>query len=66
MEYTPITEENKQEWVEWLTSQQKVLDGREETSSDEIFKTPEGDIATAKDLVGNFLAYLTNQTQEIK
>jgi hypothetical protein len=80
MTYNPITEEAKQQWIDWLRSQVSVLNGKpenenfevpEETSktiddmnvliNNRIFKTPEGDVATGKDLVGNFLATLTNQ-----
>jgi hypothetical protein len=63
MEYTPINDESKQQWIDWLTSQQSVLNGKQEVKEqNQIFETPEGDIATGKDLVGNFLALLTNKT----
>lgn len=63
MEYSPINEESKQQWIDWLTSQQNVLNGKQEAKEqNQIFETPEGDIATGKDLVGNFLALLTNKT----
>lgn len=66
MEYTPITEEKKQSWIDWLTSQQNVLDGKKEVKEENaIFETPDGDVATAKDLVGNLLALLTNSTIKI-
>ena len=66
MEYIPITEETKQSWINWLTSQQNVLDGKQEVKGENmVFETPDGDIATAKDLVGNFLALLTNSKIKI-
>jgi len=66
MEYTPITEEKKQSWIDWLTSQQNVLNGKKEVKEENaIFETPDGDVATAKDLVGNFLALLKNSTIKI-
>lgn len=66
MEYTPITEETKQSWIDWLISQQNVLDGKQEVKGENmVFETPDGDVATAKDLVGNFLALLTNSTIKI-
>ena len=63
MEYTPINDESKQQWIDWLTSQQNVLNGKQEVKEqNQIFETPDGGIATGKDLVGNFLALLTNKT----
>lgn len=63
MVYEPIKEESKQQWIDWLTSQQDVLNGKQEIKEqNEIFETPDGDIATGKDLVGNLLALLTNKT----
>jgi len=63
MEYTPINDESKQQWIDWLTSQQNILNGKQEVKEqNQIFETPDGDIATGKDLVGNFLALLTNKT----
>ena len=60
--YNPITEKDKQQWIEFLLLQISILDGRpEDPKNSEIFKTPEGDIATAKDLVGNLLALLTEK-----
>lgn len=61
MDYEPISEEKKQQWIDWLTSQQNVLNGKKEVKEqNQIFETPDGDVATGKDLVGNFLALLTN------
>lgn len=65
MTYEPITQEKKQQWIDWLNSQKQVLNGKPETKDNSIFATPEGDVATGKDLVGNFLALLTNQTVQI-
>lgn len=67
MEYKPITDADKQTWIDWLNKQQTILDGKPEIKNlNQIFETPDGDIATGKDLVGNLLALLTNQTVEIK
>lgn len=61
MVYAPMTEMEKQEWISWLKSQQNVLNGKPETpGQSQIFETPEGDVATGKDLVGKFLATLSN------
>jgi len=61
MVYTPITEEKKQVWIDWLTSQQNVLNGKQEfPNQNTIFESEVGDVATGKDLVGNLLALLTN------
>ena len=66
MVYTPITEDKKAEWIKWLDSQVAVLNGfPEDPNQAGLFKTPEGDAATAKDLVGNLLATLSNQTVTI-
>ena len=66
MVYTPITEEKKADWIKWLESQQSVLDGKEENKSQNgIFETPDGDVATGKDLVGNLLALLSQSTVTI-
>lgn len=66
MDYTPIDEAKKTEWVKWLKNQQEVLNGKpEEKSNNAIFETPDGDVANAKDLVGNLLATLTNETVTI-
>lgn len=67
MLYSPIQPEEKDKWIKWLESQVQVLSGKpEDKSQDDIFKTGEGDVATAKDLVGNLLATLTNKQIEIK
>lgn len=66
MQYQPITDEKKAEWIKWLESQVSVLDGKPETKGNGlIFETPEGDVATGKDLVGNLLATLKNETVTI-
>jgi len=60
MTYEPITDESKQSWIDWLDNQAAILKGKSELKSqNQIFETPEGDVATAKDLVGNLLATLT-------
>jgi hypothetical protein len=60
MTYEPITDDKKQEWIDWLDNQASVLKGKPELKSqNQVFETPEGDVATGKDLVGNLLATLT-------
>lgn len=62
MTYEPITNENKEEWIKWLASQVDVLTGQSSNPNEnQIFRTPEGDVQTGKDLVGNLLALLTNE-----
>ena len=63
MIYEPITEEKKQQWIDWLDVQKANLDSMSEVKGENIiFGTPEGDVATAKDLVGNLLALLKNES----
>ncbi len=62
MIYEPIKDDKKQEWITWLTGLVSVLDGKPENKSDNrILETPDGDVATAKDLAGNLLALLKNE-----
>jgi hypothetical protein len=62
MEYQPITEDKKQDWIIFLEKQVEILNGQPESKLDNrIFSTPDGDVATGKDLVGNLLATLTNK-----
>jgi hypothetical protein len=62
MTYEPIQEEQKEQWIMWLNSQVEVLSGKPENKEEcSIFETPDGDVATGKDLVGNLLALLTNK-----
>lgn len=66
MTYEPINEQDKQKWIDWLQSQVSVLSGKpEDKGANPVFETPDGDIATGKDLVGNLLALLTNKTVTI-
>lgn len=66
MTYEPITADKKETWVEWLNNQVEILSGKAEAKgSNTIFETPDGDVATGKDLVGNLLALLTNQSVTI-
>ena len=60
-DFAPVTEENKQEWIDFLDQALQNINGRFESSSNAVFRTTEGDIATAKNLVGTFLATITNQ-----
>lgn len=63
MEYKPITDDQKQNWINWLNSQVTALSNkREDGAGNKVFETPEGDVATGKDLVGNLLALLTGKT----
>lgn len=62
MTYDPINEENKQQWVDWLNSVKNSLEGKPENKTENsVFETPDGDVATGKDVVGNLLALLTNE-----
>lgn len=67
MIYNPVTgNQETQEWVDFLTGLAETLAGRVEFSmADDIFETDDGDIATAKDLVGTLLATITGQSVEI-
>lgn len=63
MDYPPITDQKKLDWITWLQDQRDRLNGMQENKNDDsIFATPEGDVATAKDLIGNLLAILSNKT----
>jgi hypothetical protein len=60
MTYEPISDDKKQEWIDWLDNQATVLNGKSQLKSqNQVFETPDGDVATGKDLVGNLLAILT-------
>lgn len=62
MTYEPIKDEDKQKWIDWLQSQVTVLSGKPEAKGNNVvFETPDGDVATGKDLVGNLLALLSNK-----
>lgn len=65
MIYQPLTEDEKQMWTHWLNEVIPQLESLDETNDNQIFTTKEGDVATAKDIVGTFLATLTNQTISI-
>lgn len=68
MNYQPIGEDRKQDFIDWVKNLSMDLEGQpEDPSVKNIFPGSEnGDIATIKDLVGNFLATLTNNQIEIK
>lgn len=58
---------NKEETVSYLKKYIEVLNGQIENDTiNVVFNSPEGDVATAKDLVGNFLATLTDATVTIQ
>lgn len=57
--YNPITNKDKQQWIDYLQKKKEHLDGKEETKDSSLFNDEVGDVATAKDLVGNLLALLT-------
>lgn len=62
MTYEPIKDADKQKWIDWLQSQVAVLSGKPEVKGNNVvFETPDGDVATGKDLVGNLLALLSNK-----
>lgn len=64
MNYQPITDaKQKQEFIEWLRKMQADLNGApEDQSVKNVFPASDtGDIGTAKDLVGNFLATLSGE-----
>lgn len=65
MIYQPLTTTEKQEWVNWLNEVKSQLESIPKSRDNQIFSTEEGDVATAKDIVGTFLATLTNQTIQI-
>lgn len=60
MEYKPITEKNKGEFIEWIRNlSNDIKDKLEDTNTKNIFPNSEaGDMATVKDLIGNLLATL--------
>lgn len=62
MTYEPITEEKREQWINWLEEKADDLNGtKQEIPSRDIFDTEEGDLETCKDLVGNLLATLKQQ-----
>lgn len=61
MTYQPITTtQQKEEFTKWLQSLIPILE-KPGYNPEDIFETGDGTIETGKDLVGNFLATLTNQ-----
>ena len=62
MEYNALTtQDEKLQWTNWLENQIFLLQQKEENPNENgLFETPDGDVATAKDLVGTLLATLTN------
>lgn len=68
MEYQPIkTEEKKQEWIEFLKNLKGDINGREEDKNVKTLapRYEYGDVALVKDLAGNLLATLTDETVTI-
>lgn len=64
MEYQPITDPaKKQQFTEWLKNMANDLNGAKEVVTEKnIYPNSEhGDVATSKDLVGNFLATLSGE-----
>ena len=59
--YNPITNKDKQQWIDYLQKKKEHLNGKEETKDSSLFNDEIGDVATAKDLVGNLLAILTDK-----
>lgn len=63
MTYQPISEDKKQEHIKWLESIAETLEGKpDDKSLNDVFQSPDGDVATGKDLVGIFLATLKNKS----
>jgi hypothetical protein len=66
MIYEPIKENEKRVWLASLKEYASALDGKTEFSTqNEIFETREGDVAAAKDIVGKFLATLSEKPVKI-
>lgn len=68
MIYNPVEiQDKKEEWIKFLKELVPILDDRSEDKNDNgLLNGPNGDVADVKDLVGNFLALLTNKIVEIK
>lgn len=63
MEYNPLDQKQKEEWINWLEHQCSLLQQKEENpTKNGLFETPDGDVATAKDIVGTLLATLKNES----
>jgi len=66
MYYEPITDETKDQWIQWLQEQVKELNGKkQQTITRELLGTEEGDLANMKDMVGITLATLLQQKVQI-
>lgn len=68
MKYEPITDPaKKKQFTEWLKNMANDLNGKkEEVTEKNLYPGSEhGDVATSKDLVGNFLATLSGETVTI-
>lgn len=64
MTYTPVTDDaKKQQFITWLKNMANDLNKRPEVATDKnLYPNSEhGDVATSKDLVGNFLATLSGE-----
>lgn len=69
MNYEPITDETKkQQFINWLKNMAQDLNNRPEVATEKnVYPNSEhGDIATSKDLVGNFLATLSGEPVTIE
>lgn len=68
MQFEPITSPEKtQDWVNWLEQQLPLLLEKENNPDDNrLFETPDGDVVTATDIVGHFLATLKNEVVVIE
>ena len=63
MEYNPLDQKQKEKWINWLEHQCSLLQEKEENPNENgLFETPDGDVATAKDIVGTLLATLKNES----
>lgn len=67
MTCSPIIEDRKKIWIEWLELVSKSLDGQPEVKADNsVFRAMEGDIHIAKLITGTLLATLKNEVVTIK
>jgi hypothetical protein len=65
-QYSPINEESKPGWIEFLENVVKDLDGKPEgKKSTDVTAHENGDVAAMKDLCGSLLATLKNESVTI-
>lgn len=67
MTCSPITEDQKKVWIEFMEDIVKILDGQQEVMiENKIFHAAEGDVSTSKLLAGHLLATIKNEIVVIK